>query len=62
MCGSHCFTTCTPSGPTLHESGNDLEHGVARIGHDPEGCFESKGCEPEGIEYGSCDGVNYRPI
>lgn len=49
--GSRGFTNWTVFGNTLYDSGNELEHLTARIGHYPEGRSENKGCEPEGVEY-----------
>lgn len=50
--GSRGFTNWNVFGQTLFDAGNDIEHGVARIGHYPEERSGNKGAEPEGVEYG----------
>lgn len=50
--GSRGITIFQSNGKTRFESGNSLEHLVARIGHYPEERSENKGNEPEGIAFG----------
>lgn len=54
--GSRGFTNWNVFGQTLFDAGNDIEHGVARIGHYPEERSGNKGAEPEGVEYGEYPG------
>ncbi len=54
--GSRGFTNWNVFGQTLFDAGNEIEHGVARIGHYPEDRSSNKGAEPEGVEYGEYPG------
>jgi hypothetical protein len=47
--GSRGFTILSRSGEVLFDSGNQLDHYAARLGHYPE-ARNSKGVEPEGLE------------
>ena len=49
--GSRGFSSWSAGGGLRYESGNELEHLCARLGHYPEGRSQNKGCEAEGIEY-----------
>lgn len=48
--GSRGFTIFSKTGEVLFDSGVDLEHRIAAIGHYPERRASSKGVEPEGVE------------
>jgi len=49
--GSRGFSIFGVNGKVLYDSGNELEHLMARVGHYPESRSENKGSEPEGIKY-----------
>jgi hypothetical protein len=51
--GSRGFSIFDQNGKVLFDSGNELEHIAARIGHYPEGRSANKGTEPEAIEFAS---------
>ncbi|MGD8340232.1 MAG: esterase-like activity of phytase family protein, partial [Gammaproteobacteria bacterium] len=51
--GSRGFSIFDQNGKVLFDSGNQLEHIAARIGHYPEGRSANKGTEPESIEFAS---------
>jgi hypothetical protein len=57
--GSRGFTMWAPWGLPLYDSGNTVEHAVARIGHYPEDRSENKGAEPESAEYGEYGNQRY---
>lgn len=50
--GSRGFTTWRVGGTALFDTGNTLEHHIARVGHYPESRSENKGNEAEGVDYG----------
>jgi hypothetical protein len=54
--GSRGFTGWSVFGAPYYESGNDLEHLAARLGHYPEDRSENKGVEPEAVEYAEFGG------
>lgn len=56
--GSRGFTIFSKAGEVLHESGTDLEHRAAMIGHYPDK-RRSKGIEPEGAEFKKFGETNY---
>lgn len=50
--GSRGFSVFNTAGEVVFDSGNALDHWVARIGHYPDARSENKGNEPENIEFG----------
>lgn len=50
--GSRGFTIFNKKGDIVYQSGNDLEHWAARLGHYPDARSENKGNEPENVEVG----------
>ncbi|WP_163265336.1 esterase-like activity of phytase family protein [Chelativorans alearense] len=48
--GSRSFTIFSKMGDVLYDSGADLEHQAALVGHYPDKRSDAKGAEPEGME------------
>lgn len=57
--GSRGFTVFNTAGELVFESGNALEHIVARIGHYPDARSKNKGNEPENAEFGRYGNNNF---
>jgi hypothetical protein len=57
--GSRSFTVFNKDGSVAYESGNSLEHLMARIGHYNDRRSDAKGNEPENAEYGRFQGTDY---
>lgn len=55
--GSRGFTVFRKDGTVVYESGMSFEYAVAEVGHYPEGRSDAKGVEPEGMEFGTFNGV-----
>lgn len=57
--GSRGFTLFNSDGTVAYDSGNTLEHLVARIGHTNDKRSDAKGNEPENVAFGRFDGTDY---
>lgn len=57
--GSRGFTIFSKDGAVVYDSGNTLEHAVARIGHYPDRRSDAKGNEPENVEFSRFEGTDY---
>lgn len=57
--GSRSFTVFNTDGTVAYDSGNTLEHLMARIGHTNDKRSDAKGNEPENAEFGRFDGTDY---
>ncbi len=57
--GSRGMTVFHKDGTLVWESGVTLEHAIVQIGHYPDKRSDSKGVEPEGMEFGAFDGTPY---
>lgn len=57
--GSRSFTVFNSDGTVAYESGNTLEHLMARIGHYNDKRSDAKGNEPENATFGRFEGTDY---
>lgn len=57
--GARGMTIFHKDGTLVWESGTTLEHAIIQIGHYPDKRSDSKGAEPEGMEFGKFDGTPY---
>ena len=57
--GSRSFTVFNNDGTVAYESGNTLEHLMARIGHYNDKRSDAKGNEPENATFGRFEGTDY---
>jgi hypothetical protein len=57
--GSRSFTVFNSDGTVAYESGNTLEHLMARIGHYNDKRSDAKGNEPENAAFGRFEGTDY---
>lgn len=57
--GSRGFTVFNTDGTVAYDSGNALEHLMARIGHYNDKRSDAKGNEPENAEFGRFGGTDY---
>ena len=57
--GSRGFTVFDVDGTVVHDSGNTLEHLMARIGHYNDKRSDAKGNEPENVAFGRYAGTDY---
>lgn len=57
--GSRGMTIFHKDGTLVWESGASLEHAIVEIGHYPDKRSDSKGAEPEGMEFGTFEGTPY---
>jgi hypothetical protein len=57
--GSRGFTVFNIDGTVAYDSGNTMEHLMARIGHYNDKRSDAKGNEPENAAYGRFDGTDY---
>ncbi|WP_300018397.1 esterase-like activity of phytase family protein [uncultured Roseobacter sp.] len=57
--GARGMTIFNKDGTLVWESGASLEHAIVQIGHYPDKRSDSKGAEPEGMEFGTFDGTPY---
>jgi alkaline phosphatase len=57
--GSRGFSIFSKSGELKFDSGNDLEHRAALVGHYPDKRSRSKGVEPEGLDVASFGGERF---
>lgn len=57
--GARGMTIFHKNGTLVWESGASLEHAIVQIGHYPDKRSDSKGVEPEGMEFGIFDGTPY---
>jgi len=57
--GSRGFTVFNSDGTVAYDSGNTMEHLVARVGHYNDKRSDAKGNEPENAEFGRFDGTDY---
>lgn len=57
--GARGMTIFHKNGTLVWESGTTLEHAIVQIGHYPDKRSDSKGVEPEGMEFGTFDGTPY---
>ena len=57
--GSRSFTVFNRDGSLAFDSGNALEHLMARIGHYNDRRSDAKGNEPENAEFGRFEGTDY---
>ncbi len=55
--GSRGWTIFSKTGEVVYESGPALEHAIAQIGHYPDRRSDSKGVEPEGLEFAVINGT-----
>ncbi|WP_299499980.1 esterase-like activity of phytase family protein [uncultured Roseobacter sp.] len=57
--GARGMTIFHKDGTLVWESGASLEHAIVQIGHYPDKRSDSKGAEPEGMEFAVFDGTPY---
>ena len=57
--GSRSWTIFNKNGTVIYDSGTDFEYAVIEAGHYPDKRSDSKGVEPEGMEFGVFDGTPY---
>jgi hypothetical protein len=57
--GSRSFTVFNSDGTVAYDSGNSMEHLMARIGHYNDKRSDAKGNEPENAEFGRFEGTDY---
>lgn len=57
--GSRSFTVFNKDGSVAYDSGNALEHLMARIGHYNDRRSDAKGNEPENADFARFDGTDY---
>lgn len=57
--GSRGFTLFNADGTVAYDSGNSMEHLVARIGHTNDKRSDAKGNEPENVAFGRFEGTDY---
>lgn len=57
--GSRGWTIFNKDGSTVYESGNTFEHAIITAGHYPDKRSDSKGAEPEGMEFATFNGTPY---
>ncbi|MBW4707197.1 esterase-like activity of phytase family protein [Roseobacter sp. YSTF-M11] len=57
--GARGMTVFRKDGTVVWESGASLEHAIVQIGHYPDKRSDSKGAEPEGMEFATFDGTPY---
>lgn len=57
--GSRGFTVFNIDGSVAYDSGNTMEHLMARIGHHNDKRADAKGNEPENAEFGRYGGTDY---
>jgi hypothetical protein len=55
--GSRSWTIMSKTGDVIYEAGMSLEHAIAQIGHYPDRRSDSKGVEPEGMEFAVFNGT-----
>ncbi|WP_298839509.1 esterase-like activity of phytase family protein [uncultured Roseobacter sp.] len=57
--GARGWTIFHKDGTVVYESGNSFEHAIIRAGHYPDKRSDSKGVEPEGMEFAVIGGIPY---
>ncbi len=57
--GSRGWTIFNKDGTEVYESGNTFEHAIVQMGHYPDKRSDSKGAEPEGMEFAVFNGTPY---
>lgn len=57
--GSRGYTVFNTDGKVAYDSGNSMEHLMARIGHYNDKRSDAKGNEPENVAFGRFDGTDY---
>jgi len=57
--GSRGMTIFHKDGTEMFETGVQLEHAIVEVGHYPDKRSDSKGVEPEGMEFGVFNGTPY---